>query len=94
MVRRDTTHERLVALFLLGVLLLVPPVLVVFNRVERVLGVPLLYLYLFAAWALLIGLAALVARLLARRPADRPRAGAVVQQLVGLEITALGRFAA
>ena len=62
MVRRDTTHERLVALFMLGVLLLVPPVLVVFNRVERVLGVPLLYLYLFAAWALLIGLAALVAR--------------------------------
>jgi len=27
-----------------------------------VLGVPLLYLYLLAAWALLIGLAALVAR--------------------------------
>lgn len=36
-------------------------------------------------------LAALVERLLARRPEDRPRPGAVVQQLVALEITALGR---
>jgi serine/threonine protein kinase len=34
-------------------------------------------------------LAALVGRLLARRPADRPRAGQVVQQLIGLEIAAL-----
>jgi serine/threonine protein kinase len=40
-------------------------------------------------------LAALVERLLARRPEDRPRAGSVVQQLVALEITALSRrFAA
>ncbi|MCC7281125.1 MAG: hypothetical protein IT556_02005 [Acetobacteraceae bacterium] len=61
MIRRNTTHERLVALFILGVVLLVPPVLAVFNREDRVLGVPLLYLYLFAAWALLIALAALVA---------------------------------
>lgn len=73
--RRDTTHERLVALFLLGVLLLVPPMLVVFNRVERVLGVPLLYLYLFAAWALLIGLAALVARRIVPE-ADTPQGAA------------------
>jgi serine/threonine protein kinase len=34
-------------------------------------------------------LAALVGRLLARRPEDRPRAGQVVQQLIGLEIAAL-----
>src|SRR5262249_6954021 len=31
----------------------------------------------------------LINRLLARRPADRPRASAVVQQLIGLEIAAL-----
>jgi serine/threonine protein kinase len=36
-------------------------------------------------------LAALVARLLSSRPEDRPRAAAVVQQLVRLEIAALGR---
>jgi serine/threonine protein kinase len=37
------------------------------------------------------GVTALVERLLARRPAERPRAGAVVQQLIGLEIATLGR---
>jgi serine/threonine protein kinase len=40
-----------------------------------------------------VGLAALVERLLAHRPADRPRAPAVVQQLIGLEITLLRRAA-
>jgi hypothetical protein len=37
------------------------------------------------------GLAALIDRLLARRPADRPRATAVVQQLVSLEIATFQR---
>jgi len=37
------------------------------------------------------GLAALVGRLLAHRPADRPRAAAVVQQLIRLEIDGLRR---
>jgi serine/threonine protein kinase len=36
----------------------------------------------------------LVQALLARRPTDRPRAGAVVQQLIGLEIAALRRRSA
>jgi serine/threonine protein kinase len=40
------------------------------------------------------GLAQLVNRLLARRPEDRPRAAQVVQQLIGLEIAAIGRRAA
>jgi serine/threonine protein kinase len=34
-------------------------------------------------------LVTLVERLLARKPTDRPRAGQVVQQLIGLEIAAL-----
>jgi eukaryotic-like serine/threonine-protein kinase len=38
-------------------------------------------------------LAALVERLLAHRPADRPRAGAVMQQLIQLEIAGLRRSA-
>jgi serine/threonine protein kinase len=37
------------------------------------------------------GLVTLVQRLLARRPADRPRAAAVVQQLIALEIATLQR---
>ena len=58
----DRTREHLTALFLLGVLLLVPPFLLVFNRPVQVLGLPLLYLYLFAAWAGLIALVAVVVR--------------------------------
>ena len=53
------TRERLTALFFLGVLMLVPPLLVIFNTPTRILGVPALYLYLFVAWALLIALLAL-----------------------------------
>jgi eukaryotic-like serine/threonine-protein kinase len=37
------------------------------------------------------GLPPLVAKLLARRPEDRPRAAAVVQQLIGMEIAAIGQ---
>jgi len=43
------------------------------------------------AGALPPALANLVHRLLAHRPADRPRASAVVGQLIGLEIAAIGR---
>jgi hypothetical protein len=69
----DRTREHLTALFLLGVLLLVPPFLLVFNRPVQVLGLPLLYLYLFAAWAGLIALVAVVVRRIDRDgvgPAD------------------------
>jgi peptidoglycan/LPS O-acetylase OafA/YrhL len=62
MIGRSRTHERLIALFLLGLLLLLPPVLVIFNQPARIAGVPVLYLYLFFAWAILIGLTAAVTR--------------------------------
>ena len=52
-------RELLTALFLLAVLLLTPPLLIVFNQATRVLGVPTLYLYLFIVWAVLIALVAL-----------------------------------
>jgi len=51
---------RLIGLFLLGCLLFNYPLLALFNVPGRVLGVPILYAYLFAAWALLIGLAAYI----------------------------------
>ena len=51
---------RLVALFLLGVLLFNYPLLAVFNRPAEVLGIPVLYAYLFAAWAVLIALVAAI----------------------------------
>lgn len=52
--------QRLVGLFLLGCLLFNYPLLVLFNVRATVFGVPLLYAYLFAAWALLIALVALI----------------------------------
>ena len=73
---RGRTHERLCALFLLGVALLLPPLLLVFNHPVRVLGVPVLYLYVFLAWALIIALAAAVARTIPdEEPGGGPRQG-------------------
>jgi predicted permease len=52
--------QRLAVLFALGCLLFNFPLLALFNRSETVGSVPLLYLYVYAAWALLIGLLTLV----------------------------------
>jgi hypothetical protein len=61
--RTNVRNERLVALFLVGLLLFNYPLLAMFNAPTLVLGVPKLYLYLFVAWAVLIAGAALVLRL-------------------------------
>lgn len=53
--------QRLVGLFLLGWLLFSYPLLALFNGGGAVFGIPLLYAYLFGAWALLIALMALAA---------------------------------
>jgi uncharacterized membrane protein len=52
--------QRLVGLFLLGCLLFNYPLLAIFNVRATVLGIPVLYAYLFAAWALLIVLVAAI----------------------------------
>jgi hypothetical protein len=52
--------QRLVALCMLGFVLFNYPVLAIFNVPGAVLGVPVLYAYIFVAWALLIALMALV----------------------------------
>ncbi len=57
----DAKSQRFVALCILGALLFNFPLLAVFNVQASFLGVPVLYLYLFGAWAGLIGLLALVA---------------------------------
>jgi hypothetical protein len=54
--------DRFVALLLLGVLAFSPPLLSIFSVRTLVLGIPLLYLYLFAAWAVLIVLLAWISR--------------------------------
>jgi len=52
--------QRLAALFLLGGLLFNYPILQLFARDGTIFGVPLLYCYIFSAWAMLIALMALV----------------------------------
>lgn len=52
--------ERLVAAFLLGLLLFMPPFLAVASRDITIAGIPLLYLWLFGGWALLIAVLALI----------------------------------
>ena len=52
--------QRLVGLFLLGCLLFNYPLLALFNVRATLFGIPLLYAYLFAAWALLIVLVAVI----------------------------------
>ena len=54
------TGQRLVALFLFGCLAFNYPLFSLFAGAEQLFGVPLLYVYVFAAWALLIALMALV----------------------------------
>ena len=45
-------------MFLLGLLLFNYPLLALFGRPVDVVGIPLIYAYLFLAWALVIGLLA------------------------------------
>lgn len=60
MIRPGIKGQRLVALFLLGCLLFNYPLLSLFTGHKEIFGIPLLYAYLFMAWALLIGLMMLV----------------------------------
>jgi hypothetical protein len=51
---------RLVMVAAFGALLLLPPLLPQFDPMELMLGVPLLWAYLFLAWATIISLIAAV----------------------------------
>ncbi len=52
--------QRLGGLFLLGCLLFNYPLLEIFDTRATIAGIPLLYAYLFGAWAVLIALVAYV----------------------------------
>ncbi len=60
MIRPSIKGQRLAALFLLGFLLFNYPLLTLFAGTSQILGIPVLYAYVFVVWALLIGLMALV----------------------------------
>lgn len=69
--RRRTGPERLrdaaVILPFAAVLLFAPPMLSIFAAPVRLWGLPLIVIYMFGAWALVVLAAALLARRLPRR---------------------------
>ena len=48
------TSHRLASLFAVGLMALFPPLLGAFNRPGSFLGIPVLPLYLFTAWTVLV----------------------------------------
>jgi hypothetical protein len=60
MSKPNIKSQRLAALFLLGTVLFNYPLLSLFNQPGSVMGIPVLYAYVFAAWTLLIALLAIV----------------------------------
>ena len=62
MTRDKINGRRLVGLFLLGMLLFNFPLLHLFNQPVLALSIPVLYLYLFAAWSLIIFLILTISR--------------------------------
>ncbi len=73
--QRRPVSESLLALFALGVLLFNPPMLLLFGVDATLFGFPALYLYIFASWALLIALVAMIVNRRGRSPGMRPRIG-------------------
>jgi hypothetical protein len=67
--------ERSIGLFLLGVVAFSPPLVAVFAVSRFVLGIPLLYLYVFGAWAVIVALVALIARQVETAMRPPPDAG-------------------
>jgi hypothetical protein len=59
MAEPEKRAPRLVALCMLGCLLFNYPILALFNVPGALLGVPILYVYIFTAWVVLIALMAL-----------------------------------
>jgi hypothetical protein len=63
--RDEERGKRLVAVFLLGVVLLSSPLVAVMETGRGLFGLPLLVLYVFAAWG---GIIALLALIVERKP--------------------------
>ena len=66
MKRPGLVGERAIALFILAFLAFNPPILSIFSAEAFLFGLPLLYVYLFCAWAGIIALVGLQAAAAAR----------------------------
>ena len=69
---RILVGQRLAALLVLGWLLFNYPLLALFNDAATWCGIPLLYAYLFGAWALFIALLALIVEQAPKNQATAP----------------------
>jgi hypothetical protein len=56
----DRRGQRLAAVFAFGALTLNYPLMTLLSSDDTLLGIPVLYLYLFSLWALIIGAMALI----------------------------------
>ena len=68
--RESKLNKRLVALFLLGGVLFNYPILSLFNMEVPIFGLPMLPVYIFGIWCLLIGLTALATRFRSKEHKD------------------------
>jgi len=68
----DLTGQRLVATFFLGWLLFNYPLLALFDGATTLFDIPLIYVFLFGSWALLIGLMAFLVEQNSPRREDSP----------------------
>jgi hypothetical protein len=53
-------NERLVVLLIIGVIALNYPLIFLFSKVRLLFGIPILYLYIFTIWSMLIVCIALI----------------------------------
>jgi hypothetical protein len=58
----DQSTPRLTAVAVLGFVLITPPLVTIFDRGGQVFGVPVIWVYLFLAWAAVITLIAVTVR--------------------------------
>lgn len=52
--RMNRLKERAIMLPVLAFLLLTPPILLIFNSATLIFGIPLLYIYAFSVWGILM----------------------------------------
>ena len=69
---RRRSREWAVVLFVVALLAFNPPILSIFSVPDLVFGVPVLYLYIFAAWGIVIALLALNESGFTERQEDQP----------------------
>lgn len=70
--REARARDAAIVLPLLGLVLLMPPVIVLFAVPIRIAGVPLIVIYVFGVWLTLVLGAALLGRVLQPRPPAPP----------------------